>query len=120
MSPRARPVLAALVVVALAVWIVSFLSDDGQSGPRSDLRGAPEQSASRDPIDLDAAGLAEIARSEGGSLGPEVAEKPAPHRILGQVIGPVGEAVAAMISGETSTLPELFSVAAHLAHSRPG
>jgi len=32
---------------------------------------------------------------------------------------PVGEAVAAMISGEPSTLPETFSVAAHLSHAHP-
>ena len=32
---------------------------------------------------------------------------------------PVGEAVAAMIAGEPPTLPETFSVTAHVAHTRP-
>ena len=32
---------------------------------------------------------------------------------------PVGEAVAALIPGELATLPESFSVAAHMAHARP-
>ncbi len=67
-------------------------------------------------------------RPRGGRPDPVVGGLPGHERVLvaggGFKTGlatafPVGEAVAALIAGEPSTLPESFSVAAHLAHARP-
>jgi glycine oxidase len=67
-------------------------------------------------------------RPRGGRPDPVVGALPGHERVLiaggGFKTGlatafPVGEAVAALIAGELATLPESFSVAAHLAHARP-